>query len=133
MNHEPNARIINLFNWLDRRRPTDGRWRHVATRGGLALTVAMIAGILITATPAARASLMAYEGFNYATGGGNLTGQNGGFGWSGGWQGVNNGASDVQATSLSAGANAPSGYDSLSTGKSVLTPNNTRTGRFLDT
>ncbi len=76
---------------------------------------------------------MSYEGFNYAVGSANLTGLNGGFGWAGSWRGVNNGSSSVQSGSLTAGANAPSGYDARSTGNSVFTPNNTRTGRFLDT
>lgn len=76
---------------------------------------------------------MAYEGFNYATGGGNLTGQNGGFGWGASWQTVNNGASSVQGGSLAAGPNAPAGYDSLSAGNCAFTPNNTRSGRRLDT
>lgn len=76
---------------------------------------------------------MSYEGFNYPTGSGNLSGQNGGFGWGGSWQTVNNGASSVQGSSLVAGASAPSGYDSLSIGNSAFTPNNTRSGRRLDT
>lgn len=77
--------------------------------------------------------MLAYEGFNYTTGSANLTGLSGGFGWSGSWRGVNNGASSVLAGSLVAGANAPAGYDLLSAGNAVLTPNNTRTGRRVDT
>ncbi len=76
---------------------------------------------------------MAYEGFNYPSGSANLTGLSGGFGWNGSWQGVNNGSSSVQVASLVAGANAPTGYDSLSAGNSAFTPNNTRTGRRVDT
>lgn len=79
------------------------------------------------------AALMSYDGFNYSVGSGNLSGQNGGFGWSGSWQTINNGSSSVQGSSLVAGANAPTGYDSLSTGNSAFTPNNTRSGRRLDT
>ncbi len=112
MNEEPKIGKVNLFNWL---------------------MAAAIAGILRLGSPDAHASLMAYEGFNYGTGSANLTGLSGGFGWNGGWQGVNNGASSVQSGSLAAGANAPTGYDAHSTGNSVLTPNNTRTGRLLDT
>lgn len=76
---------------------------------------------------------MSYEGFNYSTGSGNLAGQNGGFGWGDSWQTQVNGSSSVAAGSLTAGANAPTGYDSHSTGNSAFTPNNTRTGRHLDT
>ena len=74
---------------------------------------------------------MSYEGFNYASG--DLLGQNGGFGWGDSWQTLVNGDSSVSVGSLVAGGNAPSGYDSHSTGNAAFTPNNTRTGRHLDT
>ena len=76
---------------------------------------------------------MAYEGFSYPTGSGNLPGLNGGFGWNGAWQAVVNGNSSVPGGSLTAGANAPAGYDAHSAGNAVFTPNGTRTGRHLDT
>ncbi|MEI9962658.1 MAG: hypothetical protein WDM76_16535 [Limisphaerales bacterium] len=95
------------------------------------MTALAWAAILIPST--SRAALMAYEGFNYPSGSANLTGLSGGFGWNGSWQGVNNGSSSVQVASLVAGANAPTGYDSLSAGNSAFTPNNTRTGRRVDT
>ena len=78
----------------------------------------------------ANASLMAYEGFNYATG--NLTSQNGGFGWNGAWQTVVSASSSVSSANLTAAGRAPSGYDSRSIGRSAFTPNGTRTGRPLD-
>lgn len=94
--------------------------------------VASLAGVFFITTQVSRAAVLAYEGFNYGAGA-NLTGQNGGFGWNGAWQGVVNGSSTVQSGSLAAGANAPSGYDSHSAGNAAFTPNGTRTGRFLDT
>ncbi|MGC3958532.1 MAG: hypothetical protein QM813_11500 [Verrucomicrobiota bacterium] len=96
------------------------------------LSITALAGACLISSQTAKASLLAYEGFNYATGSANLTGLGGGFGWGGAWQGVNNGASSVQASSLVAVANAPTGYDSLSAGNSASTPNNTRTGRRVD-
>ncbi len=97
------------------------------------LAPVMLAGALLASAATSKAALMAYEGFSYSTGSGNLSGQNGGFGWGATWQTVNNGASSVQSGSLVAGANAPAGYDSYSTGNFAFTPNNTRSGRFLDT
>ena len=91
-----------------------------------------LACVLYTAAPSANAALMAYEGFNYSSGSGNLTGQNGGFGWNGAWQTVVNGSSSVIGGSLIAGGNAPAGYDSHSTGNAAFTPNGTRAGRPLD-
>lgn len=99
----------------------------------LAIGSAAIAGALLMAPATTQGALMAYEGFNYAPGNGNLTGQNGGFGWNGSWQGVVNGSSSVQSASLVAGANAPGGFDAHSTGNYSFTPNGTRTGRHLDT
>ena len=75
--------------------------------------------------------LLAYEHLDYPTG--NLTGQNGGTGWSGAWNTVNNGSGTVLAGNLLAETNAPSGYDINSVGNSLNQPNGTRTGRFLDT
>jgi autotransporter-associated beta strand protein len=103
-------------------------------KSSLAMKTAIASlALFVTAVMPCRAALMVYEGFNYSTGSGNLTGQSGGFGWSGSWQTVNNGPSSVQAGSLVAGANAPAGYDSLSTWNAAFSPNNTRTGRRLDT
>jgi autotransporter-associated beta strand protein len=95
------------------------------------LAVAALACILTQST--AQAGLMAYEGFNYSTGSGNVPGLNGGFGWKGAWQSVVNGASSIAGGSLTAGANAPTGYDARSAGNAISTPNGTRTGRSLDT
>lgn len=96
------------------------------------LSITALAGACLLPAQTTQAALLAYEGFNYAPGSGNLTGLSGGFGWGGAWQGVNNGSSSVQASSLVAGGNAPTGYDSLSAGNSAFTPNNTRTGRRVD-
>lgn len=110
--------------------------RVVGTRRRMLGTIVSLAAVALfqgVSCLESKAGLMAYEGFNYATGSANLTGKSGGFGWNGAWQGVNNGSSSVQSGSLTAGANAPAGYDALSAGNSAFTPNNTRTGRSLDT
>lgn len=116
MNQKSNSRKWNPIAGLDQ-------------RGAL---LAMVCGLLV-ASPASHAALLAYEGFNYPAGSGNLTGQDGGFGWNGVWQSVVGGSSSVLGGSLVAGANAPSGYDSHSVGRGAFTSNGTRTGRFLDT
>ena len=95
------------------------------------LSTALASACLII-PQAAKASLLAYEGFNYPTGTANLTGQSGGSGWNGSWQGVNGGSSSVPTGSLVAGGSAPAGYDALSVGNSAFTPNGTRTGRRVD-
>ena len=132
MSNRPKLRNLNLLNWLGRRPSAKVHSRQSSPRqtlAGVALACAMFAAL-----PAAHAGLAAYEGFNYAPGNGALQRQTGGFGWSGGWQTVNNGASSVSTGSLTAGLSAsPSGYDSHSTGNFVVSPNNTRSGRFLDT
>ena len=96
----------------------------------LALALMIFCAVLAPAT--AHAGLMAYEGFNYTAGTGNLTGQSGGSGWSNTWQTVNSGSADVVASSLAAGASAPSGYDGQSIGNRANLPNNRRVGRWLD-
>ncbi|MCW1887639.1 immunoglobulin domain-containing protein [Luteolibacter flavescens] len=82
---------------------------------------------------ALQAAPLAYEGFDYATGTGNLTTLNGGTGWNGAWQTVNNGSADILTGSMTAGASSPAGYDALSIGNSSLLPNNRRVGRLIDT
>lgn len=81
----------------------------------------------------ARAAQMAYEGFDYASGSSNLSGQAGGAGWNGVWMTVNNGSADVQSSGLAASGNAPLDYDLRSIGRSCSLPNNRRIGRKLDT
>lgn len=142
MKQIPKAQKSNLVSWLCRRPSREdvtetaapaAAKSPVARTAGLSkllLTAAACAAVLVPAST--YASLLAYEGFNYASGTGNLTGQSGGFGWKGTWNTVNNGSSDVQVGSLAAGANAPAGYDALSSGNSAFTPNGTRTGRSLD-
>ncbi|MES2924803.1 MAG: immunoglobulin domain-containing protein, partial [Verrucomicrobiota bacterium] len=92
----------------------------------------LLAGLLLIPT-GSQAAQMAYEGFDYAPGTNNLTTQNGGSGWNGAWQTVNNGSASVVAGSLAAGSSAPAGYDLRSVGNSSNLPTNQRTGRFLDT
>ncbi|MEO5916252.1 MAG: autotransporter-associated beta strand repeat-containing protein [Luteolibacter sp.] len=95
-------------------------------------SAALLAGLLLVPL-GAQATQLAYEGFDYATGSGNLTTQNGGTGWNGAWQTVNNGSADVIASSLAAGASSPTGYDLRSLGNSSNLPNNRRVGRSLNT
>jgi autotransporter-associated beta strand protein len=93
---------------------------------------ALLAGLLMI--PAvSQAAELAYEGFDYPTGSGNLSGQNGGSGWNGAWMTVNNGSADVVAGSLLAGSSAPADFDLRSTGNNHHLPNNRRVGRKLDT
>ena len=132
MNHIPNTKRFNSPNWLNRRPVRQDVSPHLLRRARSVLTIVVACAAILT-SPTAQAAVMGYEGFNYSTGSGNLTGQNGSFGWNGTWQTVNNGSSSVQAGGLTAGTNAPVGYDSLSSGNAALTPNNTRTGRLLDT
>ncbi len=133
MNHNPTDNQNNPLNRPGCRSLIEVPALHSIRRGKLVLAGAALACAALLSSSTARAAVMAYEGFNYTTGSGNLTGQNGGFGWNGAWQGVVNGSSSVQAGGLTAGANAPSGYDSHSAGNSAFTPNGTRTGRVLDT
>ena len=58
-----------------------------------------LTALIFCPTTRVGAAPMAYEGFNYSTGSGNLTGLSGGYGWNGAWQGVNNGSSSVQSSS----------------------------------
>jgi hypothetical protein len=74
-----------------------------------------------------------YEGFDYPAGASSLAGKNGGLGWSGAWELVNNGTDDLVAGSLVGGASVPTGYDSLSSGNKTLLQNGRRTGRNIDT
>jgi fructan beta-fructosidase len=76
--------------------------------------------------------LLAYEGFNYDQSTSDIAGANGGFGWSGAWVSVDGGASQTFSNSLTAGANAPPGYDGHSLPGSLFVPNASRKGRFLD-
>src|SRR6478736_543832 len=143
MNKTPSANKFTPKNWSTNPLMAEGVVNRLVHRpriakksaksiGALAWLSAILAGTFFITPRAAHASLVAYEGFNYTSGSANLTSQSGGFGWSGNWQGVNNGSSSVQASCLVAGGNAPVGYDALSAGNSAFTPNNTRTGRQLD-
>lgn len=139
MKPQPTAETFNPTNWPPSRSihqdiPSRCPRRAAARAGGASVffLVAWACAALLM-PPASRASELAYEGFNYNPGTGNLTGQSGGFGWRGAWTTANNGSSSVQAGSLTAGASAPAGYDALSGGNAAFTPNGTRAGRFLDT
>jgi len=80
--------------------------------------------------------ILAYEGFDYPIGAGELIGQSGGVGWSGVWANVVGGAisssGSIISGSLRAGTNGPVGYDSHSRGNAALQPNSSRSGCFLD-
>ena len=117
-------------------RKITGAW--VAMRSGKfrAGTVLKMAGavalLLPIATLPGRASLLAYEGFNYAAGS-NLLSLNGGTGWNGGWVDVGgSGGGTVRAGNLTGGANAPGGYDARSTGSGAFIANGNSYGRMLD-
>jgi len=75
--------------------------------------------------------ILAYDGFDYPQGTGNLSGQNGGLGWAGAWASLG-GSANVIPGSLSAGTNGPSGYDNHSAGNAVFQLSGSRSGRFLD-
>jgi fructan beta-fructosidase len=76
--------------------------------------------------------LLAYEGFDYPNGTGNLPGQNGGTGWAGAWANIGGNAANVVTGSLSAGTNEPAGFDLYSEGNATFQPNASRSGRYLD-
>lgn len=133
MKKKPNTYTSKPLRWLKNRCLVSGPFHNPIHNAKLSLATATLACVVLMKLTTAHAALMAYEGFNYPSGSGNLTGQNGGFGWSGAWQTVVTGSSSVQPASLTAGANAPSGYDSHSGGNFAFTPNGTRTGRWLDT
>ena len=78
-------------------------------------------------------NLLCYESFPYPAGA-SLVSLNGGYGWNGGWQAIDNtGALLVNGGSLTAGGNATGGYDALSTGNAALANTTSRAGRWLDT
>jgi fructan beta-fructosidase len=80
--------------------------------------------------------ILAYEGFSYPVGGGDLIGQNGGIGWSGAWANINGSSAITSGSILSgnllAGTNGPAGFDSHSLGNAAFQPNGSRSGCFLD-
>jgi autotransporter-associated beta strand protein len=81
----------------------------------------------------APAGLLAYEGFDYSVGAGNLPGKSAGLGWGAAWANINGGGGSVQTGSLAAGTNSPNGYDAQSLGNALYMPNGQRDGRTLDT
>jgi len=91
----------------------------------------LLAGLLL-APSGLNAAQLAYEGFDYPAGSGNLTGLNGGSGWNGVWRIVNNNPGDIVAASLSA-ATSPAGYNARSMGNSCNVLGGRRVGRKLDT
>ncbi|HEU5068781.1 MAG TPA: immunoglobulin domain-containing protein [Verrucomicrobiae bacterium] len=76
--------------------------------------------------------LLAYEGFNYGQSSGDIGGAHGGFGWAGPWVNVNGATSQSYSNSLTAGANAPAGYDAHSLGGALFSANASRKGRYLN-
>lgn len=94
--------------------------------------LSLAVGLGLLGRPLARATLMGYEGFNYAPGL-KLVSLNGGIGWSNGWVDVSANLGEmVSSGNLIAGGNAPAGFDGRSTGNSVFTSNGSRCGRWLD-
>ena len=75
-------------------------------------------------------ALLASEDFDYPQG--DLTRQDGGEGWNGGWLNNSDLAAKVSAGSLLGGASVPADYDARSVGNSVFIPNGERAGRYLD-
>ncbi len=82
---------------------------------------------------AAPAGLLVYEGFDYDTGPGVLPGKAGGLGWGAAWTNINAGGGTILSNSLTAGTNAPNGYDAQSLGNDVQMANGRRDGRLVDT
>ena len=105
-----------------------GAYRLTATNGSGTAT-SDIAAVNVLPAPD---GLIAYEGFDYPIGTGNLAGQNGGLGWSAPWLQINNGSDDLLEGSLVAGAAAPTGFDTRSLGNQAFLPNQRRDGRALD-
>lgn len=78
------------------------------------------------------AAPLAYEGFNYSAGT-SIAGANGGLGWSSGWVDVSSNMGEVvMSGNLSAGGNAPAGFDARSAGNAVHVSSDSRCGRWLD-
>ncbi|HEY4417342.1 MAG TPA: LamG-like jellyroll fold domain-containing protein [Verrucomicrobiae bacterium] len=76
--------------------------------------------------------LLVYEGFNYGQSNSDIGGASGGFGWAGAWVNVAGGSSQTYSNNLSAGANAPAGYDARSLNGYLSVANASRKGRYLD-
>ena len=78
--------------------------------------------------------ILAYEGFDYSQNAneGNLSDQNGGFGWSGAWTNPRGYSGTITPGSMLAGNNGPAGFDSHSSGNSTFQPLASQSGRWLD-
>jgi autotransporter-associated beta strand protein len=110
--------------------PGDAGSYHVTATNTGGVAVSSDAQVNVIAAPA---GLLAYEGFDYTPGTGNLPGKPGGLGWGAPWTNVDAGGVNVQSGNLLAGTNGPNGFDDQSLGNSAFTPNNQRDGRLLDT
>jgi len=75
-------------------------------------------------------AILAYDNFDYPPG--DLSRQSGGAGWNGGWLDDSGSMTKVSAGSLTAGTNAPDGYDPRSSGNFAFVPTDDRVGRYLD-
>ena len=80
-----------------------------------AVLAAMLIALTLCATNAAKATLLAYEGFNYPDGT-PISGQSGGFGWAGAW--ATGSAGNLLGTNVAAGLS----YTDLA-GQSLMTTN----------
>ena len=103
--------------------------------GQYVLVASNMYGVVTSSVVSVSANLggiLAYDGFDYSTGTGNFSGQNGGVGWSGAWTSLGGNSANVLAENLSAGTNEPSGFDLHSAGQAAFQPSGSRSGRFLD-
>lgn len=121
---------INATLTLTNVQPGDAGTYHVTVTNSQGTATSDPAQVTVRTTPA---GLLAYEGFDYETGSGNLPGKTGGLGWGAAWAAINGTGSNVQSGSLPAGTNGPNGYDTQSLGNSNHMPNGQRDGRNLDT
>ena len=109
---------------------SDGGSYHVVATNSQGSATSSSAQVNVLTAPA---GLLAYEGFDYAAGAGNLPGKSGGLGWGAAWTNVNGAGGTTSAGNLTAGTNAPNGFDAQSLGNSAFMPNAQRDGRLLDT
>jgi autotransporter-associated beta strand protein len=107
---------------------TDSGNYHVEATNTSGTVSSNVAQVNVTAAPA---GLLAYEGFEAEPG--TLAGNAGGIGWGAPWAAVDGPGGIVQSGGLTAGTNAPNGYDAQSLGNSSYIPNARRDGRMLDT
>ncbi|WP_341404711.1 glycoside hydrolase family 32 protein [Luteolibacter soli] len=112
--------VIDLKNVSSSASATNGEKQYIADNVTLSAVV-----------PPLPSGVLAYEGFDYASGNASLSGGAGGRGWAAPWVTVDNGSADVVAGSLAGGARVPAGFDAASAGNRCNLPNGRRGGDFL--